>query len=82
MMRRAALVAGIAVALSGLVASADAGGGKEKRLPKPASSLDSKQGDHISFFVKGSKQTPAAASSGALRETKPFTASHSVREMR
>jgi hypothetical protein len=82
MMRRADLLAGITLALSGLVASADAGGGKEKRLPKPASVLESKPGDHVSFFVKASRPTPPAAPSGVLKETKPFTASHSVGEMR
>jgi hypothetical protein len=79
MMRRAVVLAGIAVAVTGLVASAHAEG--RKRLPKAVSLVESKSEPHLSYFVRGAKATPTPAPSGAVREVRPYSPSHGVREM-
>ena len=79
MMRRAAVAVGIAVAAWSLVATAEAGG--RKRLPKAISLVESKSENHLTHYVRTEALKPAPAQSGALKDAKPFSPSHPVREM-
>ena len=80
MMRRTAVAAGLAVAAWSLVvASAEAGG--QKRLPKAISLVESKRESHLTHYVRTEIAKPAPAQSGALKDTKPYSPSHPIREM-
>ena len=79
MMRRTAVAAGVAAAAWSLVASAEAGG--QKRLPKAISLVESKSESHLTHYVRTEIAKPAPAQSGALKDTKPYSPSHPIREM-